>query len=291
MGLDINGTQFVLFAKSAGVDLSKLATIGRQSMHLWPQDLRKLLNRFGYPCDAAAAERLFLENKGYAEPFLLHVGAKEIHTFDNSSYEGATHMHDMNEPIPQALRLQYTAVLDGGSLEHIFNFPVALKNCMEMVAVGGHFLAITPSNNFCGHGFYQFSPELFFNACSEANGFAMEHLIAFEAGPNAKWYAVANPATIQQRVTLVNKNETYLLVIAKKVKDVEPFKTAPQQSDYVAAWDKNASRDDLSTKSSLRKRIMPLIPNGLKSFVRRIIVRGFKRTSFTVIDPTSYLKK
>src|SRR5438477_418150 len=79
--------------------------------------------------------------------------------------------HDMNEPIPDKFKETYTAVLDGGSLEHVFNFPVAIKNCMEMVKVGGHYLAITPANNFFGHGFYQFSPELYFTVLSKENGF------------------------------------------------------------------------------------------------------------------------
>jgi hypothetical protein len=43
-----------------------------------------------------------------------------------------------------------------------FNFPVALANAMKMAKIGGHFAARTPANNQCGHGFYQFSPGLFY---------------------------------------------------------------------------------------------------------------------------------
>jgi hypothetical protein len=32
-----------------------------------------------------------------------------------------------------------------------------------------------------------------------------------------------------------------MMVDAKKISDVEPFRTTPQQSDYVAAWLKNAT--------------------------------------------------
>jgi len=42
----------------------------------------------------------------------------------------------------------YTTVIDGGSLEHVFNFPQAIANCMNMVAVGGHFIGLSPANNF-----------------------------------------------------------------------------------------------------------------------------------------------
>lgn len=69
----------------------------------------------------------------------------------------------MNREIPGDFIEKYSMVLDGGSLEHVFNFPVAVRNCMQMLQVGGHYLAITPANNFMGHGFYQFSPELYFS--------------------------------------------------------------------------------------------------------------------------------
>ncbi len=36
-------------------------------------------------------------------------------------------------------------MVDGGTLEHIFNVPVALKSYMEMVRVGGHLILVCPS--------------------------------------------------------------------------------------------------------------------------------------------------
>jgi 2-polyprenyl-3-methyl-5-hydroxy-6-metoxy-1,4-benzoquinol methylase len=57
-------------------------------------------------------------------------------------------------------------VFDGGTLEHIFDYPTAIKNCMKMVKPGGHLLLTTPANNWFGHGFYQFSPELFYSFVS-----------------------------------------------------------------------------------------------------------------------------
>ena len=60
----------------------------------------------------------------------------------------------MNEAIPDSLKGKFSCVLDGGTLEHVFNFPQAIKNAMEIVAIGGHFLGVVPANNFSGHGFY-----------------------------------------------------------------------------------------------------------------------------------------
>jgi len=42
----------------------------------------------------------------------------------------------MSQPIDTIHKNKYDLVFDGGTLEHVFNFPVAIKNCMEMVKVG-----------------------------------------------------------------------------------------------------------------------------------------------------------
>ena len=79
----------------------------------------------------------------------------------------------MNIPISDSSKDKYTVVIDGGSLEHVFNFPIAIKNCMEMLQVGGYFISLAPANNMLGHGFYQFSPELFYRIFSKENGFSV----------------------------------------------------------------------------------------------------------------------
>ncbi len=105
-----------------------------------------------------------------------------------------------------------------------------------MVKVGGHFLAITPTNNFLGHGFYQFSPELFFRIFTGQNGFKMRQTIVFEDYPNSDWYQVTDPDAIKHRVLLTNSTPSYLLIIAEKIADVPIFQHTPQQSDYFAMW-------------------------------------------------------
>lgn len=232
MGLDINGTRFLLHAHSAGVDFGRTAMIGRQEMQATVSELGANLARFGI----ANAEPEDLLATGYAEDFLALLGAHEVASFDASPYENASVVHDFNQPIPEEYKNRFTAVLDGGTLEHVFNYPTAIKNCMAMVAEGGHFLAITPTNNQMGHGFYQFSPELFYRVLSPDNGFEIERMMIFEEAPGSPWYDVADPDAVKERVTLINTQSSMLLVIARKVKTVEIFRKMPQQSDYAAAW-------------------------------------------------------
>ena len=121
----------------------------------------------------AVAESLGITGRKikYADDLFHGLGATTLDVMDVSGFEGANILHDLNQPVDTRLHNAYDCVFDGGALEHVFNFPLALKNCIEMVKVGGCFITITPANNWCGHGFYQFSPELFYRILSRENGF------------------------------------------------------------------------------------------------------------------------
>lgn len=308
MGIDINGARFLCYAtKTLGVNLARTATIGRQGLFSRRRDIslrremKSMLESFGYEVDDDQIESIFDQNNGYAENFLTYLGAKEVHSIDYSAYEGASHLHDMNRELPNRFKEQYTAVLDGGSLEHIFNFPVAIKNCMEMVRIGGHYLAITPANNFFGHGFYQFSPELYFTVLSRENGFELISLIAFEDRPKSIWYSVKSPREVRGRVTLSNTVPVFLLVVARKLARTSIFETTPQQSDYVSIWhEKSASPDGAhasvpalpAEQRALVKYAKKMVPAIIKKLVRAVIMRpkskvvGFDPCFFQKLDPT-----
>jgi hypothetical protein len=294
VGLNIDGTKSLMYAKTQGVCFSRTAMIGRHELHLSADALRTNLLDFGY--FAAASEHNDLMAGGFAEPLLTALGAIEICSFDASDYEGASNVHDFNFPIDERFKNRFTAVIDGGTLEHIFNFPVAIKNCMELVAVGGHFIAITPTNNWLGHGFYQFSPELFFRIFSEPNGFRIVRMIIFENQPEAEWFEVADPEAIRERVSLVNAQPTSLLVLAEKVESVQIFAAPPQQSDYVALWKSSDTKTQAVTNparalincrptgrrlfSRVAHKLYAFVPDSVKSFYRRVHNQPFSNPRF-----------
>ncbi|MDP6582770.1 MAG: hypothetical protein QF681_19120 [Vicinamibacterales bacterium] len=133
---------------------------------------------------------------GFGETFLRLLGATQTESIDASSYEGASQILDLNQPLPPELEGSFTAVIDAGSLEHVFDVQTALRSCM--VAPDGHFLSITAANNMMGHGFYQFSPELFYRVFSEANGFTVERML-MTGKSSTRWYEVADPKTLMSR--------------------------------------------------------------------------------------------
>jgi hypothetical protein len=183
------------------------------------------------------------------------IGAQKVDSLDASDFEGATIIHDLNEPMPHCYKDRYDVVFDGGTLEHVFNFPVALRNAMEAVKIGGHLILLTPTNNYCGHGFYQFSPELFYRALSEENGYKVEKMIAFSVFQGAKWYEVADPAKCRCRVEIRHDaHQVALLILAKRTHPAEVFKVKPQQSDYAVLWQREVGKH--VEKVSFRSRLV-----------------------------------
>ena len=249
MGIDIHTARFLLARRKEKASFERCATLGRQHYYMSNSETRSLLKDCGLVPDDFP--NLFpTEYPTYSEPFWQMLGAKTLHTIDASNFEGATHVHDMNQPVPDSWKTAYDAVCDCGTLEHVFNFPVAIRNCMEMVKCGGYFFTQTPANNYLGHGFYQFSPELFFRVLSPKNGFKVEYCIAVECGPRCRLFAIADPEAIRARVALINAAPVILFVWAKRVEIKPLFLETPQQSDYAAAWAVSAAKQNLRNPSS-----------------------------------------
>jgi hypothetical protein len=240
MGINSECAAFLCEARRSGASFGRVLTLGRLNLNVDERSIRARAERYGHG-ELAAQEAA----NAYAEPFFkLFLGAQRVESIDHSDYEGAELVHDMNAPIPAEWEQQYDAVIDGGTLEHIFNFPAALANAMRMVRTGGRLFVFTPANNQLGHGFYQFSPELFYRTLSPAQGFEIETMLAVqfryaatECGSLKRAYRVADPARVGSRITLVNSRPVTLMIQARKVEHrAAPFETFPQQSDYSEIW-------------------------------------------------------
>jgi SAM-dependent methyltransferase len=218
--------------------LGRTATLGRQVL-LRSSGLRRILKELGAAPDLIP-QRVAAQEHSFADGFLKMLGATEVVSFDCSDFEGASVVHDMNFPISPQFRDSFDLIYDGGALEHIYNFPQAVRNCMEMLKVSGLFVTSTPSNNWLGHGFYQFSPELFYRLLSIENGFRVERMLAFDYHPGGSWYEAVDPKELGRRVELLATGcRVELWVEARKMKPLPPDGfSVPQQSDYVTQWAK-----------------------------------------------------
>ena len=236
-------------------------TLGRQQFFwLTPEKMSRALRKHGLLVSEREAGADLTGPDGFAEPLFARLGAEEIRSMDASPFEGASDVHDLNERIPASLKQNFSAVIDSGTLEHVFNFPQAIANAMEMVELGGHLMLMAPTNNEGGHGFYQFAPELFFRVLSPENGFSVERFLLRE-NLSRHWYEVADPAELGHRSQFRSRGIAYLFVRARRVETLAPFDTWPQQSDYFAAWGRaNAAAPRTSRGSRLKataKRFLP----------------------------------
>jgi len=98
------------------------------------------------------------------------LGFETVESIDVYDAESPTHVLDLNRPVPAALHGRYDLVYDGGTLEHCFSTSEALSNAVRLVKPGGRVIHHVPLNNWIDHGFYQFSPTLFFDFY-QSNGF------------------------------------------------------------------------------------------------------------------------
>jgi hypothetical protein len=269
MGLSGGVCAFLAAASRGGVSFERTLTVGRQRLLTRPRTLRAALREGGIVLDRPETLELVDHGRGYGESLLGRLGARTVDSLDASDFEGATLIHDLNLPMATEVRGQYSAVIDSGTLEHVFNFPVALAGCLESVALGGHYVAATPVNNFAGHGFYQFSPELYFRVLSEDNGFAVRCMLWRDELPHARWYEITDPSTVGRRVERLGAARSQIYVAAQRVELRNVLSEAPQQSDYVAEWsaigDAVTGARPADVRSDVLHRIHKRAPESLKN--------------------------
>lgn len=222
--------------------LGEVLTFARQDLNVSPQELAR-----EYGADFVA------EDAPYVDGLLRQkFGATHVSSVDNSDYEGATHVANLNERID--LGRQFDCILDCGTSEHIFDIGQAFRNAIALCRVGGRIVQALPSNSECGHGFYQISPELFFSLYSARNGFANTRVYVAELMDERSWYRVTPPEN-GARAMANALAATYLLCVTEKVAEVQTISV--QQSDYVQAWDKGfgAHQGTSAFKDEVRRRI------------------------------------
>ena len=230
MGLDHSIAKF-LFERSKSAPLGRALILGRQNVYMTPSEVE----------DVRVWSGVSLRVGGFADDFFRALGATEISFLDRSRHEGADILHDLNRPIATNFHAQFDSVLDGGTLEHVFNLPVALKTCMEAVKKGGRLFIFSPANSMMGHGFYQFTPELFYRCLAPAYGFEVERVLIRHAGT---WFEAKDPSDVGARVEAATPKPAALFVSARRESIRPIFESWPIQSDYADDWQPKASSSD-----------------------------------------------
>jgi len=262
MGLNYpTGALLAWSVRKRGLKAKNIVTIGKLEVNMSASQLRRIhkymrLKEFDGEHNKWSADQLL--------SFWLQ--AAEVKSLDVSDYQGASIVHDLNNPVPDDLFACCDLLIDGGCLEHVFNVPVALVNYSKMVRLGGHVLIATTANNYMGHGFYQFSPELFFSYFSKAKGFMIEYVgLAVHPFPSSslstgcQLYEVTDPTKAKGRIGLVSSTPALILILVKRISVENTDSENMIQSDYISLHENNTK------VGRAEKVIVRLIKNAVKA--------------------------
>ena len=256
MGLTFHEYKF-LEQVSKKKNFGNVLTLGKQEIILTNED-KKRLNLF---------EKDYV-NDEYIDKLLVDkFKANSVKSVDNSSFEGADIIHDMNKPI-ENLNEKFDTIIDFGTSEHIFNVVENLSNISKFCKNNGIILHSLPANNNCGHGFWQFSPELFFSLYSENNGFSDTEIFVFNTHNKYEWWKVEKQK-LGERLEISSEAPLYVLV--KTIKKSEIQNKDVQQSDYIERWNENS----INHKDIKKKKLSILwknIKDNYKKFFIKIIL-------------------
>lgn len=244
MGISAAPLHFIL--KNIKKPLGKTLVLGRQEIRLAKYEknlIKNILSSTGYS-NSKILEAL---NEKYADKLFNCLGSSELTYMDYSDFEGADLIHDLNFPIPEKYANSFDTVIDGGTIDHVFNIPVCLFNLYKLLVPGGTLISMSPANNYAGHGFYQFSPELFYRFIS-----------AYEfTDPIAQLYIFTkkqleivkakDPSGIRTELGWIgNTRQVLLMVKFYKSNSINNLIKSPlilYQSDYVSAWSQHANEN------------------------------------------------
>lgn len=262
--------------KNYGVDLSKTISLGRQFRAFTKREFLKYLPQYS-DIPAEKLEEDF--SSPYAEGVFADMYGHKLYSLDGFAHENPDIVWDLNQPVPEEMKEQYTCLIDGGTMEHVFDVPQLLHNCFSILKEGGCYISMVPTNNFNGHGLYQFSPDFFYSVFSEANGMRIRDvfIVKFSA-KNKVWKINSSPAASGERVQFDVNTQTEIYVIAEKTGPT-PEKIRAQQTDYEEGWYEDeksitntASRDALIEKAPRR------LVYAFRQFLYEPLVRRKHRT-------------
>lgn len=153
-----------------------LLTLGMPDVYFTFEHLYRMAQTVNIPIDVSVPVTLShhsaFASKGYisGETLFKCMGFERLSVLDFSDFEGADILFDLNsETTSEHLQEKFDVIIDHGTLEHVFHLPNALKNLFNMLKIGGRVIHSLPTSNLVDHGFYMFSPTLFYDFYSENN--------------------------------------------------------------------------------------------------------------------------
>lgn len=215
------------------------------------------------------------------------MGFDKVKALDISDYEEAEIVFDLsNREIPSDLQNTYDYIYDGGTLEHIFDFPTALINTSKILKKGGTIIHDVPANNWMNHGFYSFSPTVFADYY-DANNWTLNSLYLVSNDDDGKClFRTPDCRFINCTEFTQNVNTKLLLICIATKEENSTIGTFPIQSLY-KDLQADIQRNQQYGKFNLDKKINKLIS---KVQNKKIAIYGIGPTAEQIIKAINGLK-
>lgn len=232
--------------------------IGRQTTYFTATDLIRRLGDYGHQVDSSVIEfDQRTVNRRTAGEYVtdrsifraLGVPANRIKALDVSPYEGAEVIHDLNRPLPWRLRRTADFIVDGSTLDNVFNPAQALLNLDALLRPGGRLLLVNAWN--LRDSAYTLCSAAWYFDFFVANGYAdcKVYMGVFrEVGGNMFWLEASAMGVCRTVPTVPSRGmRPFLVVLAEKSRRPPPRQAVPTQADYRSESDWAAYRERLAT--------------------------------------------
>ena len=198
--------------------------------------------------------------------------------------------------MPDWVKGKYDLIFDGGTSEHIFNFPQVLKNIHDLLKLGGIIIHAAPTHNFVDHGFYMFSPTVFYDFYS-VNKFDIlkSYIFEYKSDPILDWLIYDyKPGSIDHLSSGGWGRDLLGIFFVAQKTAAASGNIIPQQGSYLRTWKRLSSESTISVhthildvtqvvKIQYKKTIIEKMKSVLRKFplvrkvVRFIYLRVFLR--------------
>ncbi len=267
------GANLLFSLKSVLPFHGSILQLGRQSIYVEAAELPEMASKYGHAVNVdnvrILADGEYDPETYNAEIFFQMLGFDHVSSIDISLDEGAEFAHDLNKEIPAELQGRFDFIYDGGTLEHIFDAPQALRNIHSMLKPNGVIMHCNPTHNHVDHGFYMFSPTFFWDYYKN-NGYEIIRSQIYEYEHQHSqhypkpWTVYEYQAGSIQHMEHGGwgRRQLGIWFVARK-SDLATSDVVPQQGMYQRIWEDQVIRDPYAITSS---------PTSLTSRLRKFLV-------------------
>jgi hypothetical protein len=235
----------ILYEKKEIYDYrGNLLTLGRQEIDITADSVKQK-----YKTSGACAE---------PESFFNFLGFSSSRSIDISRKDEADIIHDLNTKIPDELKQEFDFVIDGGTMEHLFNIGVVMTSIVEMLQVGGTVIHLNQTQGYCNHGFYNFQPT-FYYSFYQANHFNNMECLIVEYLNQEKTEVRVIGVPNYNNMNFHSPNNCLIMFKAVKQEDIHTVKF-PNQEFYHNIFKEKKKVNGAMIKDSLYQRIVGNVP-------------------------------